>query len=60
MEDFTPPVNPPKEIDDPEDSKPADWVDTKKIADPKAVKVGILLVHAGDFLSGYGLARGLG
>ncbi|ESK96243.1 calnexin [Moniliophthora roreri MCA 2997] len=38
LEDFEPPVNPPKEIDDPEDSKPADWVDEKKIADPEAKK----------------------
>ncbi|KIJ66437.1 hypothetical protein HYDPIDRAFT_86316 [Hydnomerulius pinastri MD-312] len=38
LEDFTPAVNPPKEIDDPEDKKPEDWVDTKKIADPDAVK----------------------
>ncbi|KAH7907792.1 Calreticulin-domain-containing protein [Hygrophoropsis aurantiaca] len=38
LEDFTPAVNPAKEIDDPEDSKPEDWVDAKKIADPEAVK----------------------
>ncbi|KAJ2849587.1 hypothetical protein IWW36_002520 [Coemansia brasiliensis] len=38
LEDFDPPVNPPKEIDDPEDSKPADWVDEEKIPDPDAVK----------------------
>lgn len=38
MEDFTPPVNPEKEIDDPKDKKPADWVDDVKIADPEAVK----------------------
>ncbi|KAF9245659.1 Calreticulin family-domain-containing protein [Melanogaster broomeanus] len=38
LEDFTPPVNPAMEIDDPEDKKPEDWVDTKKIADPDAVK----------------------
>lgn len=25
LEDFTPPVNPPKTIDDPKDSKPEDW-----------------------------------
>jgi hypothetical protein len=25
--DFEPPVIPPKEIDDPEDKKPSDWVD---------------------------------
>ncbi|KAF5368524.1 hypothetical protein D9758_002456 [Tetrapyrgos nigripes] len=38
LEDFEPPVNPPAEIDDPEDSKPEDWVDTKRIADPEATK----------------------
>lgn len=39
LEDFTPPVNPPKEIEDPDDKKPEDWVDTKKIPDPDAKKV---------------------
>lgn len=38
LEDFNPPVNPQKEIDDPKDSKPADWVDEAKIADPAATK----------------------
>lgn len=38
LEDFDPPVNPAAEIDDPEDFKPEDWVDTKKIADPEATK----------------------
>ncbi|CCM03669.1 uncharacterized protein FIBRA_05813 [Fibroporia radiculosa] len=38
LEDFDPAVNPPKEIDDPEDKKPEDWVDTKRIADPDAKK----------------------
>jgi hypothetical protein len=38
LEDFTPPVNPPKEIDDPEDFKPSDWVDTVQISDPEATK----------------------
>ena len=38
LEDFVPAVNPPEEIDDPNDSKPADWVDTAKIADPEASK----------------------
>lgn len=38
LEDFDPAVNPPKEIDDAEDKKPADWVDDKKIADPDAKK----------------------
>jgi len=35
-------VNPPKEIDDPEDVKPSDWVDTKRIPDPEAVKVNVI------------------
>jgi hypothetical protein len=39
LEDFEPAVNPPKEIDDPKDSKPSSWVDEKKIVDPKASKV---------------------
>ena len=30
FEDFEPPFNPPEEIDDPEDSKPDDWVDNPK------------------------------
>lgn len=38
LEDFKPPVNPDKEIDDAEDKKPEDWVDEKKIADPDAKK----------------------
>ena len=38
LEDMKPPVNPEPEIDDPEDSKPVDWVDLKKIKDPSAVK----------------------
>ncbi|KAI9357916.1 calnexin [Zopfochytrium polystomum] len=38
LTDFTPAVNPPKEIDDPEDKKPEDWVDVAKIADPDAKK----------------------
>lgn len=37
-EDFEPPVQPPKEIDDPEDKKPEDWVDEVKMTDPNAVK----------------------
>jgi hypothetical protein len=39
LEEFTPAVNPPKEIDDPKDSKPSDWVDEKQISDPDAKKV---------------------
>jgi hypothetical protein len=27
LEEFEPAFNPPKEIDDPEDKKPSDWVD---------------------------------
>ncbi|KAK4628765.1 Calnexin [Fulvia fulva] len=38
LEDFTPPVNPSKEIDDAEDKKPEDWIDEKKIRDPEAKK----------------------
>ncbi|KAG2155719.1 Calreticulin family-domain-containing protein [Suillus clintonianus] len=38
LEDFTPAVNPAKEIDDPEDKKPEDWVNEKRISDPDAVK----------------------
>ncbi|XP_066999252.2 calnexin isoform X2 [Anabrus simplex] len=38
LEDFTPPVNPPSEIDDPDDKKPEDWDEREKIADPEARK----------------------
>ncbi|XP_071847456.1 calnexin-like [Apostichopus japonicus] len=38
LTDFTPPVNPPAEIADPNDRKPDDWDDRKKIPDPDAVK----------------------
>jgi calnexin len=38
LTDFSPAVNPPKEIDDPTDSKPSDWVDDEKIPDPEAKK----------------------
>jgi len=38
MEDLEPPLTPPKEIDDPNDSKPKDWVDAAKIDDPDASK----------------------
>jgi len=38
LENFTPPVNPSAEIDDPEDKKPEDWVDTQRIPDPDAKK----------------------
>lgn len=38
LESFDPPVNPPKEIDDPEDQKPSDWVDEAQIVDPDATK----------------------
>merc|ERR1719235_1291756 len=36
--DFKPSVNPPKEIDDPEDKKPEDWGDEKQMDEPGAVK----------------------
>ena len=32
FDDFEPPFNPPAEIDDPEDTKPEDWVDSPKCA----------------------------
>ena len=38
LKDFTPAVNPPKEIDDPTDKKPSDWDDREKIEDPDAKK----------------------
>ena len=38
LEDVTPPVNPPKEIDDPDDKKPEDWDEREKIPDPDAEK----------------------
>ncbi|KAK4499480.1 hypothetical protein PRZ48_009995 [Zasmidium cellare] len=38
LEDFTPAVNPPKEIDDEKDTKPDTWVDEAKIRDPEAKK----------------------
>jgi len=38
LEDFTPSVNPPAEIDDPKDTKPEDWVDEARIPDPDATK----------------------
>lgn len=33
-----PPINPPKEIDDPTDKKPSDWIDEATVEDPHAVK----------------------
>ncbi|KAF7490969.1 Calnexin [Sarcoptes scabiei] len=38
LEDFKPPVNPAKMIDDPKDSKPEDWDEREKIPDPDAEK----------------------
>ncbi|KAH8648975.1 Calreticulin family-domain-containing protein [Tricladium varicosporioides] len=38
LEDFQPPFNPPKEIDDPKDTKPETWVDEARIPDPDAKK----------------------
>ncbi|KAF2662756.1 calreticulin precursor [Lophiostoma macrostomum CBS 122681] len=38
LEDFSPSVNPDKEIDDPKDTKPGDWVDEARIPDPEAKK----------------------
>jgi calnexin len=36
LSDFKPPVNPPREIDDPGDPKPADWVDAEYVPEPDA------------------------
>ncbi|XP_064636290.1 calnexin-like isoform X2 [Lineus longissimus] len=38
LEDMAPPVNPPKEIVDPSDTKPNDWDEREKIPDPDASK----------------------
>lgn len=38
LEDVAPPVNPPREIDDPNDTKPDEWDDRARIPDPSAVK----------------------
>lgn len=38
LDDFTPPVNPPLEIEDPNDKRPEDWDEREKIPDPTAVK----------------------
>lgn len=38
LEDFTPPVNPPSEIDDPNDRKPSSWDEREQIPDPEAQK----------------------
>lgn len=39
LEDFKPPVNPPKTINDSSDSKPEDWDEREKIPDPDAGKL---------------------
>jgi calnexin len=38
LSDFLPPVNPPKEMDDPSDLRPSDWDAEEKIPDPAAIK----------------------
>lgn len=38
LSDMTPPVNPPAEIEDPDDQKPEDWDERPKIQDPSATK----------------------
>ncbi|XP_038611017.1 LOW QUALITY PROTEIN: calmegin [Tachyglossus aculeatus] len=38
LEDVVPPVNPPKEIEDPNDKKPDEWDERAKIPDSSAVK----------------------
>ncbi|KAM8939084.1 calmegin isoform 2-T2 [Pelodytes ibericus] len=38
LEDVIPPLNPPKEIDDPKDKKPNEWDERAKIPDPNAIE----------------------
>nr|DBA28970.1 TPA: hypothetical protein GDO54_009246 [Pyxicephalus adspersus] len=38
LEDVIPPLNPPKEIDDPKEKKPKEWDERVKIPDPNAEK----------------------
>ncbi|XP_075458149.1 calnexin [Ascaphus truei] len=38
LTDVNPPVNPPSEIEDPDDQKPDDWDEKPKVPDPDAVK----------------------
>ncbi|KAH0795296.1 Calreticulin family protein [Histomonas meleagridis] len=38
LKDFYPPVNPPREIDDPTDTKPIDWVDDEYVIDETVKK----------------------
>lgn len=35
---MTPSINPPKEIDDPSDVKPSDWIDDPMMPDPEVIK----------------------
>ncbi|XP_023375762.1 calmegin isoform X1 [Pteropus vampyrus] len=38
LEDVLPPINPPKDIEDPSDEKPDEWDERAKIPDPSAVR----------------------
>lgn len=38
LDDLDPPINPPKEVVDPDDTKPADWDERPQIDDPSANK----------------------
>ena len=38
LKDMTPPISPPRHIDDPNDVKPADWIDDEYIVDETATK----------------------
>lgn len=49
LTDMTPPVNPPAEIEDPDDHKPEDWDERPKIQDPDAVKPEDWSVHSTVF-----------
>lgn len=39
LNDFSPPINPPKEIDDPEDRKPEDWDEREKVRYNKTILI---------------------
>ncbi len=49
LTDMTPPVNPPAEIEDPDDQKPEDWDERPKIQDPAATKPEDWSVHTAGY-----------
>jgi len=45
FEDFEPAINPPEEVDDPDDSKPSSWVDMPKCACLPARELFVMHIH---------------